>query len=865
MQTAFQILVAGSPEKLSADVGDKWDSGKIRSDRNINAPYAGCELASAEKCWWKVRAWDAQGQPGPWSVPATFEMGLLKPSDWHGAWITVGKVSSPLFRKEFKLDAPVKRARIYVCGLGYNELYLNGVKADDRVMDPAPTWYDNILPQDIRSRVFYTTYNVTDLLKPGQNAIGVMLGNGWYSCDRERHAMRLTFPGGPVLLLQINMELADGKTVSLATDETWKTSSGPITANDLTDGEHYDARLEQPGWNAAGFKDSTWASATLAKAPSGKLVAQPLEPIRVTRRFKPTRVLKSGDNAYIFDMGQYISGWVELRVHGPAGTKVVLEHAGRVNYDTGKLDTRNSNSSLGFWAALQTDSYTLKGEGVEVWSPRFTIHGFRYVEVRGYPGAPTVADVTGCAVNTDIEIAGEFVCSNELLNRIHHNVWWTFFGSFQGQPQDAADRAERVGWLGDPGFVAEDIMFNFRDVRFWSKWLDDIADSQTPEGQVSYICPPYFAYGQYEYWPCWECTYALYVWFVYLYNDDVRILEKHFDCLRKQVAWFGSKAENHIIVKEPLGDHMEPREDGSSTFQPQLTPAKLTGTAYYQRTARIVAQAAAILGRHDDAREYGRLAEDIRVAFNKEFFNPETNQYATGSQTSNALALYLDLAPSDRVEAVLDNLVKDIDKRGGRLSTGIIGTDALEQTLPRYGRADVMFRIATQTVFPSWGYGVAHGQTTIGECFECNSVYSLSMKMLGSIEKFFYKNLAGISPASPGWKTIAVAPTVVGDLTWAKASFNSFHGRIAVEWQRKDSGVTIKVAIPVNTTAIVTVPKLNLSNELITEGDQPVWKSGRFLDGVTGVTKGHETENGVVLTIGSGIYEFTLQNQENSR
>ena len=856
MQTAYQVLVASSPEKLADDIGDKWDGGRVESDTSVNVAYEGGELASGEKCWWKARIWDADGDVSPWSEPATFEMGLLSETDWQGKWIAAGAdISAPLFRKEISLDGQVKRARIYVCGLGYYELYVNGRKVGDHVMDPAPTYYDNYLGLEVKSRVLYVTYDVTGMLKSGANAVGVMLGHGWYSSDDGNPPGRKPFADRPILLLQMNVELADGRAITISTDESWKASAGPVTANDIAAGEHYDAQLEQPGWDTAGFDDSAWAPAGGAKAPSGRLAAQSVEPIKVTQTFEPRRILKSGDDSWIFDIGQYISGRVELRVSGPAGAKVTLCHAGRVNYETNSLDTRNNR----FWStALQTDSYILKGEGTEVWRPRFTVHGFRYVEVTGYPGEPALDAVVGQAVNSAVETCGSFECSNPLLNQIHHNVCWTFRGSFQGIPQDAADRAERVGWLGDPGFVAEDYLYNFHAVRFWSKWLDDIADSQKPDGEVPYICPTNWGDGSYKHWPCWQCAYALFAWHLYYYYGDECVLARHYEGLKKQVEYFRKAAEG-LILAEPLGDHMEPRGDGTSCFAPAHTPADLCGTAYFQFTTWILAQAAEILGQRADEKEYSALGRRITNAFNEKFFNWETNQYAEGSQTSNALALYLNLVPSGREQAVMDNLVDDItNKHGGRLSTGIIGTDALEQALPARGRADVMYGIATQTAFPSWGYGVVNGQTTISEDFECSPRRSVSMKMLGSVEKFFYKDVAGISPAAPAWRRITVRPQTVGDLTWAKASIKSVRGLVAVDWKKGDDSLTMRVIVPPNATAEINVPKLDLENVSITENGSPLWREGEFVEGVEGISGGRENDDWVTFDAGSGEYVFEV-------
>jgi alpha-L-rhamnosidase len=862
LQAAYQILVASSNETLAADRGDRWDSGRVASAQSLNVPYGGAALNSGETCWWKVRAWTAGAdQPGAWSPPATFEMGLLKPGDWQGRWITAAKgVSAPLLRTRFALASAPVRGRVYLSGLGCCELYVNGQRVGDRLMDPAPTWYDNTLPQQIGSRVLYVTHDITDLLGVGENTLGVLLGHGWYSSDVGKPVWRTPCAERPQLLLQANVRLADGTCVSIASDASWKTCASPITANELCAGEHYDARLEQDGWAAPAFDDAAWAPAEVVRAPSGRLVAMTMEPCRVTRRFRPVRMLQSGENSTIFDLGQYISGWTALRVQGPAGTVVTLRHAGRVNYDTGRLDMRNN---LSWHLAPQTDSYILRGVGVETWHPRFTIHGFRYVEVSGWPGLPTADDLTGCAVNNDIEVAGAFACSDEMVNRVHHNVWWTFCGSLQGLPQDAADRAERFGWLGDPGFVAEDFMLNFRDVRFWSKWLDDIADVQRPDGAVSYTAPPFWGPNTWIDWPCWECSYTLFAWFVYQYNGDVGVLEKHYDGIRHQLERFRRLAKDGILA-DWLGDHMEPRDDGTSSFSPTRTPPALTATAYYHRCAEIVAAAAGILGRAEDALATTQLAGTIKDAFNREFFNAETQQYGSGSQSANALALYLGLVPTGREPAVLANLVADIEKRGNRLSTGIIGTAALEQALPRYGRAEVMLRLLQQTAFPSWGFGVVNGQTTISECFEGDYRYSLGMKMFGSVEKFLYKDVAGLAPAAPGWEQIEMCPKLAGHLAWARASYRTPYGPAAIDWRRDDPAppgqpvLTLVATVPPNATAVVSVPTLGLPAFQIRESELAVWQDDAPLAGAAGITAARASEGRVTFDVGSGTYRFTL-------
>jgi len=871
-QSAYRIIVALTVDELNRDSGGKWDTGRIESSRMVNIEYEGPELSSGERCYWKVMTWDESGNPGNWSSLATFEMGLLQETDWEGTWIAGdGAASSPLFRDDFNVNGEVDRARLYICGIGWHEAYLNGTKIGDHEFDPAPTWYDNIFPFEIKSRVLYVTHDVTAMLLQGSNALGVMLGHGWFSGDSTNPPGRVPSSQRPILMAQLNIYFKDGSRTSVSTNNAWQSHTGPITLNDLAQGESYDARLEESGWNSPGFQ-SSWEHAVSVDPPSGRLVAQNIEPERVTRRFKPVRRLRSGENSWIFDFGQFISGWAELSVSGPAGTlagtRVDLRFAGKVNYETTTLDTRNAD--YGFVIDSEThlnltlsaghgDSYILKGDGAETWHPRFTIHGFRYVEVVGYPGEPGMDSVAACSVNNDIKAVGEFSCSNDLFNKIHHNVWWTFLGSFQGIPQDAADRAERCGWLGDPGFVAEDFMLNFRDIRFWSKWLDDIADTQRADGSVSYIAPPSWGESSYSLWPCWECSYTLFVWHCYNFYDDQRILNKHFDGVKKQVEYFKSHAKN-LILDDPLGDHMEPGHSVFSNPSPLDTPKDVCGTGYFYYCTWILSEIAEITGRGNDAREYASLAKEIKSAFIDHFFDSDTHQIATGSQTSNALALHLDLVPEEHRGDLLENLVTEImENRHGHLKTGIIGTDALEQALPKLGRSDVMYAIASKTTFPSWGYGVVNGQTTIGEEFGCGQHYSLSMKMQGSIEKFFYKDVAGISSSSPGYRTILVHPKLVGELSSARGVIDSIRGRVAVDWRMDDDKFVLMLSVPVGVDAEVRLPMLDFTDITIKEGATTIWEENGFVPGVQGLSEGKKQKDGTISVLaGPGSYAFTV-------
>ena len=884
-QSAYRVLVSSSRADLDAGVGDKWDSGKVASGASNGIAYAGTPLRSGERCWWKVQAWDRDDRRGTDSPAATFEMGLLEAADWEASWISAAAgVSSPLLRTETVLDDRPVRARCYVTGLGFYELYVNGQRVGDRVLDPATTYYHNDQPQELGSRVLYATYDVTRCLRAGPNAVGVMLGNGWYSAEDDippSPSHREPYGDRPVLLLRLEIELAGGETVCLVSGPSWRASAGPITYNDNSHGEVYDARLEQAGWCEPGFDDSSWVPAEAAAAPSGRLQAQPLPPVRVVLTIAPTRSFEVGGDATVYDFGQNMTGWTRLTVSGPAGARVTIRHGHDIHPDN-SLDNRANMYSYaddvefhadavargeqGFdpldedydHRARQTDTYVLAGRDSETWEPRFTLHGFRYAEAVCEGGEVTVESIEARHARTTLAQSEGFECSDPLLNRIHSNVTWTFGCSLQGYPQDAADRSERVGWLGDP--VAGDFSFTFDDVTFWSKWLDDLADSQLPSGDLPVISPLHWrrTYDCYLWYPVWKSSYPIVAWDVYLESGDARVLERHDDRIESLVRFLGGHADGHLL-DGGLGDHMEPQPDGTSAFAPVHTPSGLTSTAIYFRDVQILAWAAAVLGDGRRAGQYSRLAADIRAAFNQRYFDAETANYATGSQGSNAIPLALGLVPAGYEDAVLANIVSDIEvNHDGHLSTGMLGTDALARVLPAGGRADVFYTVATRTTFPSWGEQIAKGATTLWEAWEGETDPQLSynMKLFGSVQKFFFRDLAGIRRGSPGYATFAVEPQVVGGLTHARAEVSTVRGTISAAWRRGDGTFELDAAVPPNTRASIRVPKLGEADATITEGGVPVWDRGEPTGDRPGITGARQTGEAVVFDVGSGDYTF---------
>jgi len=812
-QTAYRILVATSLDKLRNDIGDLWDSSKVDSDRSIHIPYDGEPLTSRTRCYWKVRIWDKDGKPSPWSQPASWEMGLLKPDDWVAYWLSAPAPEpdalepqpAPFFRKAFTLQKPIAQARVYITGLGYYELYLNGSKVGDHLLDPAFTRYDR--------RVLYVTYDVTKYLQRGENAIGIIVGNGWYNMHTRAvwDFDKAPWRDRPSTLCQLEVRFTDGSVKTIATDNTWKFATGPIRFDSIRNGEVYDARLELPDWSSPQFDDRQWLFAQVVSGPKGKLTAQMLPPIKITKTLAPVKLTEPKDGIYVFDIGQNIAGFAQLRTRGPRGTKVTLKYAERLNPD-GTVDQKEIGKFIKS-GQPQTDFYTLKGQGIETWRPRFVYHGFRYVQVTGLAEKPTLDSLRAHVVHTAFEPIGSFQCSSELLNRIHQNTLWSYISNFHGYPTDCPHR-EKNGWTGDAHLAAEQGLLNFASAAAYTKWLNDIKDEQRPSGELPGIVP---TSGWGYHWgngPAWDSAYILIAWYLHQYRGDVRILEQHYDRFKRYVDYLTSKASDHIVALG-LGDWVPARSK---------TPRELTSTGYYYCDALIVSKIARLLGKTDDARKYAQLADQIKRAFNRHFYRPDTGVYDAGTQTAASCALYHKLVPPDQRPRVLHNLIKNIlDENAGHLDAGILGTKYLLDVLTDAGRADVAYTIATRTTFPSWGHWIEQGATTLWEQWDGGG--SRNHIMFGHISAWFYKALAGINPDPnrPGFKHIIIRPCLLGDLRWVEASHLSMFGRIESAWRRSGDIVILEITIPPNTTATVYVPTSVPTS--VTESGRPAEQS----------------------------------------
>lgn len=855
-QSAYHILVASSPAKLDAGKGDRWDSGKVASGESVNIAYEGSALASGERCWWKVRVWDQDGAAGGWSGPATFEMALLEKNDWHGKWIGAARgVPAPLLRKEFKLPGKPIRARLYVSGIGWSEAYLNGQRVSDRVLDPCASEYGK--------SVYYVCHDVTGQLKRGTNAIGLWLGNGWYS--EPEYWSR--YGDCPRALVQLDIELAGGKTVRVVSDGSWRATGSCIIMNDFWHGETYDARLELPGWNAAGFADSGWVPAERRDAPGGVLRAQLMAPIRVIEVRKPVKLTEPRPNVCVYHFDQLFGGWVRLRVKGPAGVKVTIKYSGLLDAKTGLADMRRHATPK------STDYYILKGDpDGETFEPRFTYHPVNYVQVEGAPGKLTLGDLDGCVVHTDEDLSGDFECSNELVNKIHRNVVWTLRNGLFGMPLDCLDR-EHWAWT-DPATITGSLYPRKHMPVFWAKWLRDIADSQREDGMVPHICP---AYGGNAWDPAWGGNYPALVWYLYRYYDDERLVREHYDGMKRCTDFMRGQAEDFILTKGSYGDHMLPgTEPGKEEFISSFTPRPLVWTGYFYRAALVMSEMAAKLGKAGDAKHYADLARKIMAAFNAKWLDTKTREYAAGSQTANAFALSLGIVPDAERAGVVDSLVRSItEKHGNHHHTGNTGTTCLIDMLAALGHGEVMWKIVTNTSYPGWGFMVEKGATTIWESWSliagCGNAES--MIMWATIDEFFYNDIAGIKGPdyygpermAPGFRDIRIKPFVPAGLDKASASIRTVRGVVSSKWTRTAAGLELRVTVPANSRAAVSVPKLGLRNVAVSEGGKPVWKGGKYVVGVEGIANGAEDADCVTFDVGSGSYAFALTGNKGTK
>ena len=854
-QTAYEIIVSSSKEKLSKNEADIWSSGKINSSQSQHIEYAGIELQSGKEYFWKIRSFTNKGESA-WSESAYWSMGLLNKNDWKAKWIGYDKaspwdsitqwsrLSARYLRKEFQNSAVVKRATVYISGLGMYELYINGNKIGDQVMAPNPT--------DYRKSFFYNTHDVTAQLKNGSNVIATVLGNGRFFTMRQNYKPQKhnTF-GYPKLLLQLEIEYADGAKKMIVSDETWKLNvDGPIRTNNEYDGEEYDATKEFPGWNTIGFNDSRWIKPDLVAAPLGKISAQMSEPMKVMQVIKPVSVKKLENGKYILDMGQNFAGWLQVKVQGKQGQKVRLRFAESLKTD-GEIFTANLRD------AKVTDVYTLKGAGIETWEPSFVYHGFRFVEVTGWPGTPTINDFEGKLIYDAFETAGSFVTSNSVINSIYKNAWWGIASNYKGMPVDCPQRNERQPWLGDRVIGAMGESYLFDNARLYAKWMDDIQQSQTEEGSIPDVAPAFWNYYSDDVtWPAAFITISN-----HLYNQfgDVKPIQKNYLSMRKWMKYMqGKYMQDYIVTRDKYGDWCVPPENLKlihAKDPSRLTDGKLIATAYYFKLLSYMQRFAKLTGNDTDIKEYELLAENMKKAFHDKFYNAQQNGYSNNTITANLLPLYFGICPDSLKEKVFANIYHKIRVESkDHISTGLIGTQYLMRGLTEYDNTNLAFTLASNTTYPSYGYMVANGATTIWELWNGNTAdpgmnSQNHVMMLGDLLIWYYENLAGIrtDKTNVGFKKIIMKPSLPDNLDFVSASYKSMHGLIRSDWKKKNKTFEWTVSIPANTSATVYIPATS-ANE--------VMESGKELSKAEGV-QSVKFENGTaIVLVGSGEYKF---------
>ena len=708
----------------------------------------------------------------------------------------------PRLRTTFTLEKPVRRATASVCGLGFYELYLNGQKADVRVLAPANTPYSQ--------RLLFDTIDVTSLVKRGANGIGLWLAAG-YSDDYSQWGWK--WEEAKRAILQLDVVFEDGTATSVVTDESWRTGQSPLTFASLYDGEIHDATLETPGWAEASFAATGWQPARIATPPPAKLVPNIMPPLRVTQTLRPIRVAEPKPGVFVFDMGQNFAGWVRVRAKGPRGTRITLRHSELLGPD-GMLDPWTNRR------AKATDTCILAGGETETYEPRFTYHGFRFVEVSGYPGRPSLDDITGCVVHADVQPAGTFVTSDATLNQIHSNCLWSMRSNLMSIPTDCCMRDERTPCQMDSLAYEENALCNFDMNRYYTKWLDDITGGRGN--------------------PDWNGDMVFLPWRLFMHYGDLRILEKHFENMRGFVEHLSAKTPGHIYT-DGFGDWCPPNDGSWDGYHGDVTEVN---TCLYAALTRIVADTAALLGKADDAARFAKLADAIAGAFNEKRYDASRAVYGDGSQTTALLPLAFGLVPEGLRGAVFARLVETIrTKDKGRLNTGIFGTRYLADVLCDFGEADLALGMLSQPEYPGFGFQIAQGATTLWEQWSVKGgMNSHNHAMFAGAGTFFYTRLAGITPLKPGFSEIAICPTMPKNLTFAEASLETIKGRVAVRWQRQGESVTIDLTIPVNATARMMLPPASL---LIKKG--------------AGLTLAGKDNGRNVYSAGSGSYQVTCK------
>jgi alpha-L-rhamnosidase len=849
MQSAYFIRVATDENFSSGNL--VWQSGKTESEESVLQAYKGTDLKSGQRYFWQVKIWDNKRRVSKWSEVAFWEMGLFSQANWKAKWIemegdTLQYSPSPYFRKEFLVGKSITSASIYVTSHGFYELYMNGKKVGNQVLTPGWTSYEK--------RLQYQVYDVTSMLIKGNNAIGAILGDGWYK------GILMGNEGGFYgkklgLLLQLKIIYTDGTESIIVTDEAWKGfNDGAIRMNDIYNGETYDARKELTGWNLPGFNESNWMKVSIGNYKYN-LIASEGAPIRKIQEIKPAKIFRTPKGKLIVDMGQNMVGWVRLKVIGNKGTIVTLKHA-EIMDKFGEFYTNNLRN-----AKCQLN-YTLAGDGEEIYEPRFTFMGFRFVEVTGFPGKLTTDNLTGIVVHSDMTVTGSYECSNPLINQLQHNIQWGQKGNFVDIPTDCPQRDERLGWTGDAQVFCRTAAYNMDVSSFFTKWLKDVAADQKPDGAIPVVIPDVrnkqgsttarTSAG-------WGDVAVITPWTMYQVYGDKRLLETQYPSMKAWVEYIRKKAGESYIWKggSIYGDWLfyRPLVSNDNREPDGHTDHDFIATAFYAYSSGILAAAAKELGKTEDEKLYYELFKKIKEVFINEYVT-NSGRVGTNSQTSYVLALMFNLLPENLREKSARFLVEDIKNRENHLSTGFLGTPYICHVLSDNGFTDVAYDLLLQESYPSWLYPVKMGATTIWErwdgektdsTFQNQSMNSFNHYAYGAIGDWMYRVSAGIETKGPGYKHLVLQPHPSKKLTYSKASFESLYGTVASGWERKGTKMIVSVKVPANTVATIILPVNSASK--ITENNKSISGNKNF----TGI---RTVDNKLLVESGSGEYIF---------
>ena len=781
-----------------------WNSEKVLSAQSVHIPYGGEPLKSYQRVYWQVRVVDNHGNTSNWSEAAYFEMGRLPDTHWGAAWISPAwdedpkkSEPSPYLRKEFALEKTIKQARLYISCQGLYQVEINGKRVGDQEFTPGWTSYD--------TRLQYQTYDITSLLAQNQNAIGIILGDGWFRGNlgwidgRNNYGEKLAAIG------EIIVEYSDGTRATISTDESWKATTGPILESDIYNGEIYDAGKELTGWSKVGYDDSNWMGTAKIEISKEKLIAPEGPPVKIVDKLEPLSI-KKVDEGWMVDMGQNMVGWIRIKAAGESGDVITLRHAE-------VLDKEGNMYYDNLRAAKCTNTYLLKGGTEESFEPHFTFQGFRYVMVSGYPGELTADKIRGMVIHSDMEPSGTFECSEPLINQLQHNIVWGLKGNFLDVPTDCPQRDERLGWTGDAQVFAPTACFNMNAATFYRKWLKDMAADQKEDGSIPHVVPDILggtgATG-------WADAGIIIPWAVYLDYGDVTVLENQYESMKAWIGFMKERAGEDLIWTGDFhfGDWLA-FASNRSDYMGAYTLKDLIATAYYSYSSSIVAKTAAILGHEKEAQYFAQLSEQIKKAFSEEFVTPN-GRLVANTQTAYTLALAFNMLDTETAKKSAAFLAGDVEQFR-HITTGFLGTPLISLTLTDIGRNDLAYHLLNRKEYPSWLYPVTMGATTIWErwdgqkpdsTFQDKGMNSFNHYAYGAIGKWMYQVVAGIGidENHPGYKHIIIQPQPGGGLTSARATHQSMYGEIVSGWKLEGKKLTMEVVVPANTSATIYIP-----------------------------------------------------------